>query len=106
MDTVVKGHAKINWKLEVLGPFPDQHPNAGFTELRSVISLIELHDRVRIQCERDESGSVRIHSNHPDVPQTANQRAEHNVCFKAIQALRKHFPELWNYAFEIQIEKN
>jgi len=105
MDIQVKAHAKINWTLEVLGSFPEEHSQQGFTELVTAMFLIDSHDLLTVRVLDSADRQLTICCSNKDVPQTKNGNAKSNVCYKAIAALRKAVKDLPQNDLVIEIDK-
>ncbi|MCB9030206.1 MAG: 4-(cytidine 5'-diphospho)-2-C-methyl-D-erythritol kinase [Deltaproteobacteria bacterium] len=115
MELTIPAYAKLNWSLQVLGAFPEDHVNFGYTEIESLMLLLDLHDLVTVKILDTKNSEVSIHCDNPNVPQTLNGKVQENVCFKAIQALKGDaaifLPKNGSVPFlendiEIYIEKN
>ena len=68
-------HAKINLRLEVLGKRAD-----GYHEIRSVMSLISLADRITIF--KDLKKGIKIETDHPEIGE-----GEDNIVFRCVKKL-------------------
>jgi len=69
--------AKVNLFLEILGKRPD-----GFHELETFMVAVDLYDR--LECELDESGSLVVECDTPEVP-----AGSENLVWKAAEVLRQ-----------------
>ena len=87
--------AKINLYLEILGARPD-----GYHELAMVMQTIDLADY--IQLRSNGTDAIRIHCNHPLVPQDKT-----NIAYRAAVLMANQFPEAFAQygGVEIEIEK-
>lgn len=73
---MVRGHAKVNLSLDIVGPRPD-----GYHDLETVMARLWLHDRVFLR----ETPGLTAHCNHPSVPSGGN-----NLALKAATHLRDY----------------
>lgn len=106
MELLLPAYAKINWTLEVLGRFPAEHRYAGFTEIASVVFLLDLHDKVFVRVSSEGSGQVVISCTDSRIPQTSRGDAEQNICFRAARLFQQKFPEHSRADISINIEKH
>jgi 4-diphosphocytidyl-2-C-methyl-D-erythritol kinase len=106
MKIEVKAHAKVNWTLEVLGSFPEAHSNYGFTEIKTIMVLLELHDLITIEIRDSTSGQTIISSTCESLPQTRNGLEKTNVCYQALNELRNLSPTLKQKDVLIHIDKH
>jgi 4-diphosphocytidyl-2-C-methyl-D-erythritol kinase len=87
----VETPAKVNLILDVLARRED-----GFHEIRSLMSTIDLCDRVTV--EMDAAGAIEVECAHPLVPADTS-----NLVCRAAQALRQHLGH--NRGCRIRLEK-
>lgn len=105
MRQTERAHGKINWTLEILGDYPATHQLSGYTRIRSVLSLIDLHDLVALSIDRAAPSGIELHSDNPRLPQTANKNLENNSCTKAVAAFQARYPGLIQGRVQIEIKK-
>ncbi|MBD2180393.1 4-(cytidine 5'-diphospho)-2-C-methyl-D-erythritol kinase [Planktothrix sp. FACHB-1355] len=88
--------AKINLYLEILGDRPD-----GYHELAMVMQTIDLADRIHLRSNGTDV--IRIHCNHPGVPQDKT-----NLAYRAAVLMTKQFPNAFAQygGVEIEIDKH
>lgn len=103
-----KSYAKITWTLDVLGKFPKNHINYGYTEVLITSFLIDLYDEIEIKIgkKKKKTPQIIINCDNPKIPQTKNKMAEKNICFRAVQAMREIIPNFPPIDIEINIFKN
>ena len=75
--------AKINLYLEILGDRPD-----GYHELAMILQSIELADQINVRANGTDS--IRIHCDHPQVPQN-----ESNLAYRAVRLMAEQFPAVF-----------
>ena len=92
-DIVVKSHAKINLSLRVIGKNEE-----GYHELEMVNLPLELHDVIEVEKDND---SISTYTICDDVA-LANHR--HNLCTKAVEALRNKYHFKDNFLISIHKE--
>lgn len=92
----LKSNAKINLSLDVLGKLPD-----GYHEVRMVMQLLKLHDKVSVGIFEDEDSEIKLSTNLPYIP-----RDERNLAYKAAMLMKKKFPEHEGDHIRIAIKKN
>ncbi|MFA5098451.1 MAG: 4-(cytidine 5'-diphospho)-2-C-methyl-D-erythritol kinase [Candidatus Margulisiibacteriota bacterium] len=89
----LKAFAKINLTLKILGPRPD-----GFHEIESIMQSVSLYDEIEIRSKLDRD-SIEIHCSDDKVP-----AGEGNICYKAVELIRKKFNI--EKGIRIEIKKN
>lgn len=93
MKVKIKAPAKINLTLEILNK-----RNDGYHVIKSLMQTISLYDEIVV--ERDDSNSINITCDNPNVP--LNQD---NLVYKAVIEFCK-FTNIANTGISIDIEKN
>lgn len=96
--------AKLNWTLEVMGAFPEGHPNKDYSRLRSVMLLLDLADELEVICDQG-SGETTVECSDERVPQKRKGNQRENTCFKAVSELRRHYPQLEKLDVHVRIHK-
>ncbi len=88
--------AKINLYLEILGDRPD-----GYHELVMILQSIDLADKINLRSISTEA--IRIHCDHPQVPQDKS-----NLAYRAAELMVEQFPDVYARfgGVEISIQKN
>lgn len=75
--------AKINLYLEILGDRSD-----GYHELAMILQSIELADKIDLRANGTDA--IRIHCDHPQVPQN-----ESNLAYRAVRLMAEQFPKVF-----------
>jgi len=83
--------AKLNLYLNILGKYKD-----GFHRIESIIEKISLFDVVSIRVRKDSQ--IKVDCSERSI------QGEKNLCFKAIELLKKEFRI--PFGFEVKIKKN
>ena len=86
-----KAYGKINWSLKALGRFPADHPNAGFTQIQSVVFKIDLHDNVRVTVNDQGLAKTQIKVSDPRIPQDGAE-PQKNSAYRAVELFSNEFP--------------
>jgi 4-diphosphocytidyl-2-C-methyl-D-erythritol kinase len=88
--------AKINLYLEILGDRPD-----GYHELVMILQSIDLADKIDLRPIGTDA--IRIHCDHPQVPQDQS-----NLAYRAAELMVEQFPDVYARfgGVEISIQKN
>ena len=81
-DLRVKGHAKINLYLDIIGKRPD-----GYHEIETIFHSIGLHDEIYLRKRTDRQ--ITVHCEHPHVP--CDPR---NLAYRAAKLLLDDTPDL------------
>ena len=106
----IKAYSKITWTFDVLGRFPKDHINCGYTNIEMVSFLIDLYDEVDINILETKNKKIIINCDNNKIPQTKaltkNGNAEKNICFQAILQMRKTVSNFPDNDIEINIKKN
>ncbi len=89
-------NAKINLALDVLGKYED-----GYHEVRMVMQLLELHDKVGVGIIYDGKPGISISGNKPYLPKDSR-----NLAYKAAMLMLDLFPEHKDDSIRIGIKKN
>lgn len=89
--------AKINLYLEILG---DSASNKGYHELVMILQSIELADQIDLRLNGTEE--IRLHCDHPQVPQDKS-----NLAYRAVELMAAQFPDVYARfgGLEISIKK-
>lgn len=89
--------AKINLYLEILG---DSASNPGYHELVMILQSIELADQIDLRLNGTEE--IRLHCDHPQVPQNKS-----NLAYRAVELMAAQFPDVYARfgGLEISIKK-
>lgn len=77
--------AKINLYLEILG---DSASNPGYHELVMILQSIELADQIDLRLNGTEE--IRLHCDHPQVPQNKS-----NLAYRAVELMAAQFPDVY-----------
>jgi 4-diphosphocytidyl-2-C-methyl-D-erythritol kinase len=75
--------AKINLYLEILGDRPD-----GYHELAMILQSIDLADQIDLRALSTDT--IKIHCNHPQVPQDQT-----NLAYRAVELMARQFPDVF-----------
>jgi 4-diphosphocytidyl-2-C-methyl-D-erythritol kinase len=75
--------AKINLYLEILGDRPDD-----YHELAMILQSIELADHIDVRANGTDT--IRIHCEHPQVPNN-----ESNLAYRAVKLMAEQFPDVF-----------
>jgi 4-diphosphocytidyl-2-C-methyl-D-erythritol kinase len=75
--------AKINLYLEILGDRPD-----GYHELAMILQSIDLADRIDLRALGTDA--IRVHCDHPEVPQNQS-----NLAYRAVELMAEQFPNVF-----------
>lgn len=86
MPTRVRSHAKINLGLSIGAPRPNSVP-AGFHELVTVYQTLAIHDFVTVSARPAPQTSIRLTSNHTQVP-TDNRNTAWKMTELALESLQ------------------
>jgi 4-diphosphocytidyl-2-C-methyl-D-erythritol kinase len=88
--------AKINLYLEILGDRPD-----GYHELAMILQSIDLADQIDLR--PISTDTIRIHCDHPQVPQDNS-----NLAYRAVELMAQQFPDVFARlgGVEITIKKH
>src|ERR687885_3063669 len=88
--------AKINLYLEILGDRPD-----GYHELAMILQSIDLADQIDLR--PISTDTIRIHCDHPQVPQDNS-----NLAYRAVELMAQEFPDVFARfgGVEITIKKH
>ena len=88
--------AKINLYLEILGDRPD-----GYHELAMILQSIDLADQIDLR--PISTDTIRIHCDHPQVPQDNS-----NLAYRAVELMAQKFPDVFARlgGVEITIKKH
>ncbi len=88
--------AKINLYLEILGDRPD-----GYHELAMILQSIDLADQIDLRSISTDT--IRIHCDHPQVPQDNS-----NLAYRAVELMAQQFPNVFARlgGVEITIKKH
>jgi len=101
-----KSYSKITWTFSVLGQFPKNHINYGYTNIEIASFLINLYDEIEIKISKSSKTKTIINCDNSHIPQTNNGMAEKNICFRAVEELKKEIPNFPAKKIEINIQKN
>ena len=102
----LKAFAKITWTFDVLGKFPKDHINSGYTNVEMVSFLIDLYDEVCVKILSSKNKKIIINCDNPQIPQTKNGDEHKNICFKATRLMRQRVDGFPDNDIEINIQKN
>lgn len=92
----LRSNAKINLSIDVLRKLPD-----GYHEVRMVMQLLDLYDKVRIGIFPERDKAVKISANLPYIP-----RDERNLAYRAVLLMIEKFPEHKEEHIQVALKKN